>query len=168
MKAPAAYRWAAGLALVLAAADQGSKWWILNHFVLGERRVVIAGFFDVVYWRNTGAAWGMFAQRTFWLGALSFVVLALMAWQFYQLTSGRRERVIGLALVLGGIVGNLIDRVGRGAVVDFLLFYYRTFQWPAFNIADSAITAGVFLYVVSVLLEGAEKPARRTTAPETP
>ena len=100
----------------------------------------------------------MFAHGTLWLGGLSLVVLALMAWQFYQLTSGRMERVIGLALVLGGIIGNLIDRFGRGAVVDFLLFYYRTFQWPAFNIADSAITVGVFLYVVSVLLNGDEKP----------
>lgn len=162
MNAPAAYRLAGGLALVLAAADQGSKWWILNHFAIGEHRTVIAGFFDLVYWRNTGAAWGMFAQGTLWLGVLSVVVLALMAWQFYPLTSGRLERVIGLALVLGGIVGNLVDRFGRGAVVDFLLFYYRTFQWPAFNVADSAITVGVFLYVVSVLLEGAEKPEGKT------
>jgi signal peptidase II len=159
VNAPTAYRLAGGLALVLAAADQGSKWWIVSHFELGHHRAVIAGFFDLVYWRNTGAAWGMFAQGTLWLGVLSLLVLALMAWQFHQLTSGRLERVIGLALVLGGIIGNLIDRFGRGAVVDFLLFYYRTFQWPAFNIADSAITVGVFLYVVSVLLNGDEKPA---------
>ena len=167
MKAPASYRLAGGLALALAAADQGSKWWILNQFALGEHQTVIAGFFDLVYWRNTGAAWGMFSQGTLWLGVLSTIVLVLMVWQFYQLTSGKLERVIGLALVLGGIVGNLVDRFGRGAVIDFLLFYYRTFQWPAFNIADSAITVGVFLYVMSVLLEGAEKREDQTGA-ETP
>ncbi|MEI8079571.1 MAG: signal peptidase II [bacterium] len=158
MNAPAAYRLAGALALVVAATDQGSKWWILNHFALGQHRAVMAGFFDLVYWRNTGAAWGMFAQGTLWLGLLSLVVLALMGWQFYQLTSGRLERVIGLALVSGGIIGNLIDRFGRGAVVDFLRFYYRDVQWPAFNLADSAITVGVFLYVVSVLWEGAKNP----------
>ena len=92
-----------------------------------------------------------------------------MAWRFFQLTGGRLERIIGLALVVGGIAGNLVDRFGRGAVVDFLLVYYRTFQWPAFNIADSAITVGVFLYVVSVLLEGTDKPRDgETIVPKTP
>ncbi|MFA5204649.1 MAG: signal peptidase II [Lentisphaeria bacterium] len=169
MRPAVAYRLAGGLALFIALADQGSKWLVIQRFALGDRQPVVPGFFDLVYWRNTGAAWGMFSHNTLALGVLSTVVLALIAWRFRQLTDGRLERVVGLALVLGGIAGNLVDRFSRGAVVDFLLFYFHRFQWPAFNVADSGITVGVFLYVVSVLMEGSgQHQTAAATVPRAP
>jgi signal peptidase II len=99
--------------------------------------------------RNTGAAWGMLPNQTGLLAVFSLVVATILLWRFDYLVETWAERAIALALVLSGIVGNLIDRVFRGEVVDFILLFYRSFHWPAFNVADSAITCGVAVFVIS-------------------
>ena len=146
-------RWRGPLALAILflAIDQFSKYWIDSRWEIGRWQTVIPHFFDLVHLRNTGAAWGMFRGQTVLLAVLSLLVMAGLWWKFDALVEGWRERGIAMGLVLGGIVGNLIDRLARGSVVDFLLFYYRSFQWPAFNVADTCICCGVGLFILSSL-----------------
>jgi len=149
------------LAVLVLALDQWTKLLVLQKLELGEARPVFDSFFHLVHYRNTGAAWGMFQGKTFLLGILSMVILVAMVWKFSHLVEGRRERALALGLVIGGTLGNLYDRLFRGEVVDFLLFFFREFRWPAFNIADAAICFGVVVYVYSSLfLNGSAKGAQ--------
>jgi signal peptidase II len=140
-------------AAVILLLDQFSKIMVADIWSLpeGYRNEIITNAFTFVHWRNKGAAWGIFDGHTFLLGVVSAVVLVLMLYFFRSLTEGHRMQEFGFGLVLGGVVGNLLDRFIRGSVVDFLWFHHNSFSWPAFNIADSGITVGVTLYVLSVL-----------------
>ena len=137
------------IALGISVADQLTKQWVRNSFALGESRPVIDGFFDLVYVRNTGAAWGMLRDHSWALVALSIVMLILMMVFRRALLSDTWEHGLAYGLLIGGIVGNLLDRIRLTAVTDFLDFYIGGYHWPAFNIADSAICCGVFLYILS-------------------
>jgi signal peptidase II len=136
-----------GLAGVVIALDQLSKAWVLAAFRLGER-LEITGFFNLVLVFNSGAAFSFLADAGGWQKWF-FVVLALAvsAWLVVMLRQhvGERLLALALALVLGGALGNVIDRVRFGAVVDFLDVHAAGWHWPAFNVADSAITVGVAL-----------------------
>ena len=141
-------RWLA-LSLAVIAADQASKLAILARFALHES-VEIASFFNVVLVYNRGAAFSFLAgasgwQREFFIG----IALAASAWVIYLLRKHRGETLFcfSLALILGGAIGNVIDRLRYGAVVDFLDFHVYGYHWPAFNLADSAITCGAVLLV---------------------
>lgn len=131
-------------ALAVLVIDQVSKLIVIHYLWEGEV-VEVAGFFDLVHFRNPGAAFGIFneggvARRVF-LVATSGAALAVI---FFLLRETKDSLVaLGLSLVAGGAAGNLIDRVRFGSVVDFLYFHAGTHYWPAFNIADSAITIGV-------------------------
>ena len=127
---------------------------------------ILPGFFSIVHVRNTGAAWGILRGQTMLLAILSVGVGAGIVLRFRQLVEGHRERVWALGLVLGGIAGNLVDRVLWGSVIDFLSFYYRSFEWPAFNVADSAISCGVGLFVLSSLMRKQDDAEADTRQPE--
>jgi signal peptidase II len=118
------------------------------------RREIIPGFFSLVHYRNRGAAWGILSNQTFLLAIISIVVFALMIVYFRRLTEDWPERALALGAVLGGVVGNMLDRLFRKEVVDFLLFYWRDHAFPAFNVADSAITCGIAVFVISSFLRG--------------
>ena len=155
MSAPALYtpyKIPAWIALSIAVLDQLTKVLVIQFIEVEQNVVIIPGFFHLVHFRNTGAAWGMFRGQSLLLGILSLIILAMLFAQFRNLSDRVPERAMALSLIAGGIVGNLIDRFGRGEVVDFLHFFYNRFQWPAFNIADSAITCGVVVYIASTLL----------------
>jgi len=158
---------ALALAGLLVLLDQATK--IAAEQMLTGRGavVVIPGLFNLVYVTNKGAAWGMLGSlaggRWLLLG-ISLVVTLLIAWQFRLLTEGHAERFLALGMVLGGIVGNGIDRVWRGEVVDFLDFHLQGRHWPAFNVADSAICVGVAIFVLSSLL----RPAAEAPPPPPP
>ncbi len=132
----------------VVALDQATKAWVQAAFRLHESRPVIEGWFHLTYIRNPGAAFGLFAgqdavlRQALFLGvtAVALVAIGVMV---HRLPAGRHAALAGLALVFGGAVGNLIDRVRWGEVVDFLDVFWRTHHWPAFNLADSAITVGV-------------------------
>ncbi len=143
-----------GLALLIAGLDQGTKHLVVEHWPLGSQMIVVPGFFNLVHFRNTGAAWGMFEDNSRLLAVLSALILGALIFGFNHLAEQRPERGMALGLIAGGILGNLGDRLFReqGGVVDFLLFHYRGFQWPAFNVADSAITCGVALFILSTFL----------------
>jgi signal peptidase II len=146
------------LAAIVAVSDQISKLYVVRHWAYGSQRVVIPGFFNLVHFRNPGAAWGILGGQGLLLGLLSLVAMLGIAIWFRVLVRESKLTAISLALVWGGIAGNLVDRLFRGEVVDFLFFFYGTFQWPAFNLADSAICVGVFSYVLTTWHHQDEPP----------
>jgi len=155
---------AAVVALVL---DQASKLWLLNVYVLGPRGTVqITPFFDLVLAWNTGISYGWFQDsgplgQTVLLIVKAAAVILLGVW---MAKSGTRLAVIGLGLIIGGAIGNAIDRLAYGAVVDFALFHIqiggKTYNWYVFNLADVAIVAGVaaLLYDSFVSPGAAKRP----------
>ena len=149
------------VSFVVALLDQLTKVVVLKSFVLGERREVIQGLFDLRYVQNTGAAWGMLQGLSHWLVALSILMLVvIVVFRRHFIKSNVWYR-LAMGLMIGGIWGNLIDRVRLGYVVDFLDFFWKLHHFPAFNLADSAICTGVGLYV---LLQLIEKPVRSDDA----
>lgn len=138
----------AGLVLLL---DQLSKIGISNTMNLYES-IQLIPCFQLTYVHNTGAAFSFLSdaggwQRWFFIGLSSVVSVALCVW-LSRLPSQATWQSTGLALILGGALGNLIDRLLYGYVIDFLDVYYKTWHWPAFNIADSAITIGVLILLL--------------------
>lgn len=134
------------LALAVWAADQAAKWLVASALAPGEVRTVIPGFFNLTHVTNRGAAFGLFADvrsplTTVFLVGFSLaalVVLAVLLWR----KPAERLTGVSLALILGGALGNLFDRIRTGSVVDFLDFHLAGHHWPAFNLADSAIVLG--------------------------
>ncbi|SPD65648.1 prolipoprotein signal peptidase (signal peptidase II) [Cupriavidus taiwanensis] len=140
-------------ALLVVLLDQFFKIVIVRSFSYGESRPV-TGFFNLVLVYNKGAAFSFLAdaggwQRWFFTG-LGVVVGAFIVWLLYRHT-GQRLFCFAVSLILGGAVGNVIDRVAYGHVIDFLDFYVRNYHWPAFNVADCAITVGAVLLIVDEL-----------------
>ena len=141
----AAY-WGAGLAVLLL--DQLTKVVVDWRFPLNWSMDVIPGFFNLVHVRNYGAAWGMFAGRTWLLGVVSLVAVVLLVANFRRMSEGNVFNEWILSIIGGGIAGNMIDRFFRGSVIDFLDFHWReVYHYPSFNVADMAISVGVCLYI---------------------
>jgi signal peptidase II len=137
------------IAVAVALADQWTKAIVRATFALGESRPVIDGFFNLTYVRNTGAAWGMLGGQNTSLTFLSIAMLIVMLIFRRSFLGDTWEHRVALGLMIGGIVGNLLDRVRLGWVTDFFDFYIKNWHWPAFNIADAAICIGVGIYIVS-------------------
>ena len=147
------------IAIAVTFCDQITKAVIRGNFALHEAISIVPGFFDLRYIQNTGAAWGIFAGGHLWLALLSVVMLGvILIFRRSFLTNSLIDRIC-LGLIMGGIVGNLIDRVRLQYVVDFLDFYWRTHHFPAFNVADSSICVGVGLYIISQLLSARAQSA---------
>jgi len=152
------------LAGAVFALDQATKWLVLRAWpeVSPFPQVeVLAGFFSLVHYRNQGAAWGILSDHTTLLTLVSLAVLVAMVVFFRHLTEDVPERAVALGIVLGGVAGNFWDRVFRREVVDFLLFYWRdwrTRSFPAFNVADAAITCGIAVFIASSLLRRERAP----------
>lgn len=144
------------IAPLVVALDQLTKY-LADSLIDPSTPVRVLPFFELVNVRNTGAAFGMLNTLGNWFFIpVSFVAIALIA---FLLVRGTRD-FIALSLILSGAVGNLIDRVFLGSVRDFLYFSVGSFHWPAFNVADSALTTGLCLLLLSSLFEKRrEKPA---------
>lgn len=148
-------RWLGGAFAVGGAVlllDQFTKIVVEKSFILHESRTVIDGFFNLTYVLNYGAAWSILSGHGWFLLLIAGLVLAGSIWKFRYLTEGYAERFIAVFLVFGGVFGNSIDRIWRGAVVDFLDFYIKSYHWPVFNVADIAICCGVGIFMLSSLL----------------
>lgn len=145
------------IAVVVVLADRFTKELVARSIALYDSISVVPGFFRLTHLQNRGAAFGLFDDSpsqwkitllvVFSLAAL--VVVAAMLWKSGQSLNASG---VGLSLVLGGAVGNLWDRLSSHYVIDFLDVYFRTYHWPAFNVADSAIVVGAFLLVIDILL----------------
>ena len=151
------YRWLLGLALAIFVLDQLSKLWIATRMPLGTYGEsggaipVVRGFFYLVHQGNTGAAWSMFSGKSVMLAVLA--AGTLVAIYFWRHALGLRGRPAQLCfgLLCGGIVGNLVDRLLHGHVIDFVDLHFGTYVYPTFNVADSGICVGVILYLVQSL-----------------
>ena len=153
-----------GLAAAIVLVDQITKWAVLGFFANRAPREEITSFFNLVLAYNKGAAFSMLADAPGWqtplLIAFALAAAAIVTWLVLR-NPGKRLLCLGLALILGGAVGNLIDRVRFGHVVDFLDFHALGWHWPAFNVADSAITVGALL----LILDGLVHHEKRAGAP---
>jgi len=143
----------------IIALDQWTKWIVRHAFVYeGNGRVIIPGFFDLRYVRNTGAAWGVFSGFQACLVLFALVMLGVLIWKRHALVGGIPLGWLVFGMLVGGIVGNLIDRIAWKYVVDFIDCHWHASHFPAFNVADASICCSVGLYL---LLQGlAEHRAR--------
>ncbi|TFG86402.1 MAG: lipoprotein signal peptidase [Chromatiales bacterium] len=141
------WRWLLVTGIVIAA-DRYTKHLITSRFELFDRVPVIP-YFDLVRLHNTGAAFSFLANASGWqnwfFSGVALAVSGLIIWWLFSQPAGRIVVPLGLTLVLGGAIGNLVDRLQHGYVVDFVLLYYDRWSFPAFNVADSAISVGVIL-----------------------
>lgn len=133
-------------AFLIVFADQATKAVVVSNLNLYEVKPVLEGFFNITYITNTGAAFGFMAGSDKWrhifFQVISIVALCGLVYLYHSSRSRSYSLLWGISLVFGGALGNLIDRIRYRSVVDFLDFYVGRYHWPAFNIADSAITVG--------------------------
>ncbi len=134
------------IGILVSAADQASKYIVCRFLSPGETITCIPGFLNLTYIRNTGAAFGSFRYQNERLVLLSFLVLFFMLVFYRRLVDRLLLYKVAVGLMLGGVVGNLGDRIKLGWVTDFIDVHLMGYHWPAFNVADSAICIGVILY----------------------
>ena len=143
------------LSLGVLALDQWSKWMVEVHLPHLASAVLIPGLFNLTHIRNTGVAFGLFASTgagsAATLTLLGLCALAAVGFYFWHAPSRDRTLLVALALVVGGALGNLIDRVTSGAVTDFVDLYIGVHHWPSFNFADSAISIGIVMMAIDGL-----------------
>jgi signal peptidase II len=168
MTAAAPSRRRLGVAAIAAVIglDQASKWVMLEHVLNPPRVIEVTPFFNLVYAWNLGVSFGLFdevgAANRWVLPLVAMAVAAFLAW--WLLRSRHWVLSLGLGLIIGGAIGNVIDRIRFGAVFDFLDLHAAGWHWPAFNLADSAITVGVVLLIVDSLFAFSEGRTTERTA----
>jgi signal peptidase II len=144
------------LALIVVLLDRWTKRLVAARIPMFTHVQIIPGFFRLTHTENTGAAFSLFADSpSHWKTALligfSLIAMGIVSVLLWKQRRALTITAIALSLILGGAVGNLWDRVASGRVVDFLLFYVKQYQWPVFNLADSAIVIGAGLLVIEIL-----------------
>jgi signal peptidase II len=144
------------LALLVVLLDRWTKRLVAARIAMYRHIQIIPGFFRLTHTENTGAAFSLFADSpSHWKTALligfSVVAMVIVSVLLWRQARALTITALALSLILGGAVGNLWDRVASGRVVDFLLFYFKQYQWPVFNLADSAIVVGAGLLVIEIL-----------------
>lgn len=148
------YTWTAIAALVVIA-DQATKWAVVKWIALYEK-IPLNSFINLTHHKNPGAAWSFLAnaggwQRWFFIGLATVVSVVLVVWLWRIRNERQRILSAGLALVLGGAIGNLIDRVASGEVTDFIQVLFGSWAFPSFNVADAGITVGAALLIIDAL-----------------
>lgn len=158
--------WAGIVALVVFLLDRGSKLWIQANVGPLDTIPIIPDVFNIVYARNRGAAFGMMSSAPEWarvlvLIGLSTAILGFICWMLWQATRegqlGSRSQRWALSLVLGGAIGNLHDRILEGSVTDFIQVFFGSYEYPSFNVADSAIFAGAVLMGYELIFQKENK-----------
>jgi len=140
----------------VVALDQVTKIWVQLHMKLHASKSIIPDVLDLNYIRNPGAAFGILSGshsffRLPFLVGISILAIGIILYLFHKMDESEILVPVSLSLVLGGAIGNLIDRIRFGEVIDFISFHYKGFAWPCFNVADIAITTGVFLLTLRML-----------------
>lgn len=153
------------VSLAVLVLDLWTKWLVESHLGLHASVEVVPGFLNLTHVQNTGVAFGLFARHGaaggWWLlTALGLAALAFVGYYFRHVPAEDRLLLLALALILGGAVGNLLDRVMSGGVTDFIDVYYRSYHWHTFNVADSAITVGIVLMLLSSVRQPRSGPER--------
>jgi signal peptidase II len=159
------YRVSFSIAIIVLALDQISKYLIKQLLPLNHSVVVVKDILNLVHIQNPGIIFGIFSQTTYELRTYLLIAVSLVAitFLFFFLRSLKETDFLltaTLSLVLGGAIGNLVDRLVLGKVIDFIDFHWRTYHWPAFNLADSAITVGMVILVIHVLRDKNNHPLK--------
>jgi signal peptidase II len=146
-----------GLTGAILVLDQVTKALVSAALRLHESRSIIPGFLSLTLVHNTGAAFGILAGessplRTAFFLVVSVVAMGVVLWLLLRLRPEQKVEAVALSLIFGGAVGNVIDRIRFGKVIDFIDVFYRSYHWPAFNVADAAISVGVFLLFWCLIL----------------
>lgn len=146
------------LATIVVIIDQLTKFLIKANIPLKKSIVVVDRFFHLTHVRNTGGAFSLLseASNTFFM-ITSSIALVIVLIYLVRTPSDRLWHMTSLSLIFGGAVGNMIDRIRFGEVIDFIDLFYKDFHWPAFNIADSAITTGVLIIFIDMVFSGRKK-----------
>jgi signal peptidase II len=151
--------------LLVLTLDQATKLYIDRSMALYSSITVVENFFNITYLRNKGAAFGFLAKTSYRLPFFIFVTLiavVVITISLHRLRADQRLAAVSLSLIFTGAIGNLIDRLRMGEVIDFLDAHWYGHHWPAFNIADSAICVGVFLLAVDMIREEQRQKAGRS------
>lgn len=148
------YLWVGSIVSVVLILDQITKHLVQKHLRLYDLVIVVPGFFNLTHVRNKGAAFSLLSNlpdfwREFFFITVTIVAVIIIAVLIRQ--NEGRLTVIAFSLIIGGAIGNLIDRIRYGEVVDFIQWYVKSWYWPSFNVADSAISVGVALLAVDML-----------------
>jgi signal peptidase II len=154
-----------GALLISLCLDLLTKHLVLTHLHFGDKKPIIEGFFYLTHVRNPGAAFGLFApapaelRLTFFIGISALAIVVILSY-YHRLAPGDRLSALALGMILGGALGNLVDRVRYGEVIDFLHFrLWKGYTWPDFNFADSFIVVGVGFLILELLATEGETPS---------
>jgi len=151
------------VSVIVLVVDQATKIYVDRTMALHSSITVIDGFFNITYLRNKGAAFGILANSSFRLPffiLVSTLAVCVIVFVIKRLREDQKLAAVSLSLIFSGALGNLIDRVRLGEVIDFLDAHWYHHHWPAFNVADSAICVGVFLLAIDMFLEERREKAR--------
>ncbi len=143
---------------IIVIIDQLTKFFIVKYLPLHDTVPVVSGLFNIIHIKNPGGAFGLLANltpgmRTFIFLFISSLAVGLILYFYIKTPVNQAWLAAGFALIFGGAIGNLIDRIRFGVVTDFLDFYISKYHWPAFNVADSAITVGIGIFIVHLLFK---------------
>ncbi|WHY88016.1 signal peptidase II [Neobacillus novalis] len=144
------------IALFVILLDQSTKWLIVNNMHQGESIPIIDNVLYITSHRNQGAAWGILQGQMWLFYVITIVVIAAIMYYIYKAAKGKWLLGVSLAFMLGGAIGNFIDRVIHKEVVDFIHTYIFGYNFPVFNIADSALVIGVIMLMIQMLLDERE------------
>jgi signal peptidase II len=144
------------VAILVILGDQGSKLLVERRMTLGQSIPILGDLFRLTFIRNAGGAFGIFLGGSWFYLVSSLVAVILIFCYLRRVSAGQVWSRLSLALILGGALGNLIDRLRTGAVTDFLDFGIGRLRWPVFNLADAAVTVGVAIFLITILLRKKE------------
>jgi signal peptidase II len=150
------YLWVGSIVGIIVILDQITKYLVETHIRLREVIPVIPGFFNLTHVRNPGAAFSLLSTAPDIFRSVFFITVTLVAVVVIVLLIRKTQErlpVVAFSLIMGGALGNVIDRVHFGEVVDFIQWYYKSYFWPSFNVADSAISVGVVLLAIDMLFK---------------
>lgn len=157
-----------GIAGLVLWADQWTKSWAESTLIARPPVNVIGEFVRFTYTRNSGVAFGLGAGHRFPFYLFSIVAVGVILYMFARQRTHSLLRQLSLALILGGALGNLVDRLSTGEVVDFILIGWRQWYWPVFNVADSAVSVGVALFAMTWLHHSEPQPIEEAAANDNP
>ncbi|PSL24840.1 signal peptidase II [Planomicrobium soli] len=144
-----------GIALLIVALDQWTKWLVMKNMELGERIILADPYLAWLSHRNRGAAWGMLEGQMWLFAIITIAVIIGILYYFHAQAKGKPLFQLSLMVILGGAIGNFIDRMLRGEVVDFIavLIPIINYEFPIFNVADAALTVGVVLMIIFIIYD---------------
>ena len=156
------------ISFAIVALDQATKLIIHTQFNLGEKKVIIPGFFNLTYVKNQGGVFGLFSQSNEVVRLVLFLILPVLAFVLlvsivHKLHISQKYQLLAFSSIFGGALGNYIDRIHFGYVVDFLDFHFKGFVWPAFNVGDICIVLGVITAIILIYISEKQQQKEETT-----